>query len=318
MDLPLAVLFSAKLQHFLAVYQFRNLRRASEEIGISQPAISKSLKSLEGELDVVLFVRSKTGMAPTVAGDVLAQLVSKISDLTRAAEIELSSIQGSGGGEIRIGAGQMWSWLFIPEIVSRFSGRFPGVTLEVTTGAMEDLFSRLRRAELDIIVGDVTGLKIPDDFQMQEAWIADFCPFSATGHPLAEEAFVEPADLVKYPWSGYVDQDQFVRYVNYWCRKIDLKPPSISIKATSMATLLRLTSAGENIALLPIELEQEVRQWGLVPVGRKPIRLWRVQTGSIVERRKASVKQFHYLLELIQRVREKPSEFMSTPHDVQK
>ncbi len=311
MDLPLAALFSKRLKHFAAIYQYRNLRLAAESEGLSQPAMSKSLKIFEDQLDVTLFNRANSGLVPTEAADFLAQRLEQFSDLARVTDVELSSIRGSDGGEIRIGAGQMWSWLFIPKIVSAFSEAFEAVSLEVTTGPMLELIRRLSDGELDVIVGDFDGVQVPEGFKMQHSWTPEFCAFASADHPLAGQQNISATELVAFPWAGYLDRDVFEYNVNFWCRKTHVSAPNISIKATSLATMLRLTSAGKNIAVLPAELEDEVKRWGLVRLNDQKFSLWTARTGSIVEERRASVKQYKYLLELIQQAGSAPSRFMT-------
>ena len=311
---PLTALFSARLLHFFAVYESRSFRRASQEIGLSQPALSKSIKALEDQLDVLLFLRSKAGVVPTEAGDALARHFVRLSDLAREADIEISAIRGNDSGAIRIGAGQMWSWLFVPEIVARFTAEFPAVSVEVTTGPMRELVPRLMNAELDIIIGDFDGIDVPEGYLMQQAWSAVFRAFAAADHPLAGRSVVDPMELVKFPWSGYIDQDVFEHNVRDWCRAASMDQPLISIKASSLATLLRLTSAGRNIAVLPSELEEEARNWGLVPLGHETAGLLSVRTGSIVQERRAAVKPFQRLLALVQAAGERPTDYLSPPH----
>lgn len=311
MDLPLSKLFSVKLRHYLVIFEFKSLRRASEEIGVSQPALTKSLKGLEHELGVSLFLRSRSGLVATEAGDVLAKHLARFSDLAREAEIEISAFRGHDRGEIRIGAGQMWSWLFVPKIVEKFAAEYPQTLLEVTTGPMRDMMHRLRNDEMDIIVGDFDGVDVPKEFQMQRAWSPEFRAFSSADHPLLQQQVVQTADLVEYPWSGYVDSDVFQHNVRFWCRKLNLEMPNISVRASSLATLLRLTSAGSNIAMLPSELEAEARKWGLVPVGAESLEFWSVRTGSIIHERKSELAQYRRLLDLIQEAGSQTSEFLS-------
>ncbi len=311
MDLPLSALFSKRLKHFAAIYQYRNLRLAAESEGLSQPAMSKSLKIFEDQLDVTLFNRANSGLVPTQAADFLAQQLEHFSDLARVTDVELAAIRGNDGGEIRIGAGQMWSWLFIPKIVSQFSETFETVSLEVTTGPMRDLIRQLADGELDIIVGDFDGVQVPDGYHMQHVWTPEFCAFASREHPLAGQKRISASELVGFPWAGFLDKDVFEYKVNFWCRKTNVSEPNISIKASSLATLLRLTSAGKNIAVLPAELEAEVQRWGLVRLNDSHFNLWTARTGSVVEERRASIKQYEHLLKLIQRAGAEPSTFMS-------
>lgn len=264
-------------------------------------------------MDVQLFIRSKTGMTPTEAADALAKHYRRLTDIAREAEIEMSAIRGNDGGVIRIGAGQMWSWLFIPKILANFSSEFPAVTLEITTGPMRELMPRLHGGELDVIIGDFDGVHVPEGYLMQHAWSAEFGVFSRPDHPLAKSAFVSAADLVKTPWAGYIDHDVFEHNVRFWCRKTNVDQPHISIKTSSLATMLRVTSAGDNVAVLPVELESEARHWGLVPIRGKGLDLWTVRTGSIVQERRAAIKQYQFLLALIKAVGERPADFLSEP-----
>ena len=68
----------ADLHYFLEAYNIKNISRAAERLGITQPSLSLSLKRLESLLDVKLFARSKSGVEPTKEGDILAKDVEKL------------------------------------------------------------------------------------------------------------------------------------------------------------------------------------------------------------------------------------------------
>lgn len=94
---------ASDLRYFLEVYNIKNISRAAERLGITQPSLSLSLKRLEGLLTVKLFARSKSGVVPTKEGDVLAKDVeallnewSRIGDKAKDAN---ESVKGS----VRIG-----------------------------------------------------------------------------------------------------------------------------------------------------------------------------------------------------------------------
>src|SRR5258708_27898907 len=74
------------LRYFAAVAAEGNLTRAAERLFVSQPALTKQIKQLEAQLDVVLFVRSRSGMALTEAGSVLA---AKVPDLLAGWDVAL-------------------------------------------------------------------------------------------------------------------------------------------------------------------------------------------------------------------------------------
>lgn len=312
MDLQLGSLFSPKLSHFVNVYSHRNLRIASELLGISQPALTKSLKSLETELGVSLFTRSKKGMEPTEAGNILFQHIVQMSNISRNAEVALLSHSINSEGLIRIGAGQMWSWLFIPDIVSRFKQVYPAMNLEITTGPMPELVQQLMNKQVDVVVGDFHGISVPEAFDVRQVWSSEFWAFASDEHKLLLKKNIELADLVKFAWSGYIDHDLFEQKISSICALHKLATPNISIKASSLATLLRLTKDSNNILVLPHELCNEAARAGLLPIQSDNLKLWTINTGSIIDATKSEIKQYQALLALIQEVGSRSAEILST------
>lgn len=311
MELPLAFLFSPKVNHFISVYKHRNLGMAADSLGISQPALTKSLKLLEAALDAELFIRSKKGMEPTKAGNVFYEYIVKITDQTRAAQIELTSIQGADEGLIRIGAGQMWSWLFIPEIVSEFKKNYPLIKLEITTDPMADLVKMLKNGSLDIVVGDFQGITVSKSFSVQTVWQSEFWAFARSGHELENKENIQLSDLTKFPWSGYIDHDLFELKVKSLCAGHKVAPPAIDIKATSLSTLIRLTRDSNNILLLPRELKDQVARSQLFPLQSENLSLWQIDTGSIIKTDRSMAGCYQVLLELIKDIGSRPSEYVS-------
>lgn len=299
MDLPLETLYSPRLAHFRSVYEHRNLRVTAEILGVSQPALTKSLKILEVQLDVTLFVRSSKGMQPTIAGDILWRHLNQLADISRGLEVELSAQRGSGEGLIRFGAGQMWSRLFIPEIVSEFQLIYPNASLDITTGPMPTLVEELKSGRLDIIVGDFDGIAVSDEYSVELAWCSEFWAFAGTDHELVSKPTVDISDLVKHAWTGYVDGEVFARKVSAFCSEFELGHPKISIRATSLANLLQLTKDSGNIAVLPKELQEEALKSNLIPLQLNNRTLWTINTGSIIETRKKTIDHYQTLLRLI-------------------
>lgn len=312
MDIQLSFLFSPKLSHFLCVYAHRNLRIASELLLISQPALTKSLKSLEKELGVILFTRSKKGMEPTEAGNILFEHIEKMSHISRNAEVALSRHSSKSEGLIRIGAGQMWSWLFIPDIVSKFKQMYPTMKLEITTGPMPDLVDQLTSKQVDVVVGDFHGISVSDAYKVEQVWSSEFWAFAASDHDLVLGDDVHLEDLVEYSWSGYIDHDLFEQKISSICAQQKLTPPNINIKATSLATLFRLTKDSSNILVLPHELRSEAERAGLLPIRSEKLQLWTINTGSIIDNAKTSLEQYKDLLKLIQGVGSRSVELMAS------
>jgi LysR family pca operon transcriptional activator len=147
-----------KLRHllcFLEVARQGSLTRASEKLAISQPALSKTLKSLETLLAVTLFVRSKSGAALTEAGVAFLRYAGPSAQALREGVISLRS----GEHEpitASLGVLSTVEGLLIPETIHRLHAQHPALVLNVVTGTSAYLLSRLRVGELDLVVGRMT------------------------------------------------------------------------------------------------------------------------------------------------------------------
>ena len=90
---------------FYYVAKNKNITQAANELMISQPAVSKSIKTLERDLDTILFNRNKDGVTLTNAGEMLFNKIRRAMELIVSAEEDLSSLNNMESGTINIGAG---------------------------------------------------------------------------------------------------------------------------------------------------------------------------------------------------------------------
>ena len=100
---------SRLLRHFLGVFENRNMTAAAKALHVTQPAVTKSIRRLEDELDVRLFERRPGGVEPTRYGHVLARR-AKLMDLElRHGLAEISAIKDGTGGVLRVAGGTAWT-----------------------------------------------------------------------------------------------------------------------------------------------------------------------------------------------------------------
>ncbi len=87
---------------FLAVARERNFTRAAAQLGVSQPALSRTIRALEARLGVRLLTRSTRSVAPTEAGERLVQTVGPHFDGIDAGLADLTAMRGKPAGSLRI------------------------------------------------------------------------------------------------------------------------------------------------------------------------------------------------------------------------
>lgn len=140
------------LDAFSAIARAGSLKQAAEELHLTQPAISKTLKELEDIAGTRLMERSRAGVRLTPSGDVFLQFAEQSTNALRQG---LRSVKGGGAmsGRLRIGALPSVAGARIPQAVARFMEAAPDTLVEVQEGLHHDLTALLRSGALDLVVG---------------------------------------------------------------------------------------------------------------------------------------------------------------------
>jgi LysR family pca operon transcriptional activator len=140
------------LDAFSAIARARSFKAAAQQLNLTQPAISKTLKELEDILGVVVMKRSRAGVALTPEGEVFLQFSEQS---TAALRHGLRSIQAtnSAAGQLKVGALPSVASSLLPAVTLRFAADSPDTLVEIHEGPHNDLTARLRSGGLDMVVG---------------------------------------------------------------------------------------------------------------------------------------------------------------------
>ena len=143
------------LRVFMKVLEHGNITAAANDLGISQPALSKQLSRLEREFGLSLLERLPRGVQPSEHGKILEHYARSIDANYRSALRHLGSASGREDGEITIGAGFFWLQGPLPRAMARLSGVYPRAKIKIVGGVPEMLIELLLRGELDLVLGPV-------------------------------------------------------------------------------------------------------------------------------------------------------------------
>ncbi|MEK3719416.1 cidABC operon transcriptional activator CidR [Paenibacillus sp. FSL H8-0034] len=139
-----------QLQYVLELARYNSFTKAAQALHITQPTLSKMIKSLEEELGLTLFSRVGKSVELTDAGQaILSQaqhIVSSFKNLTS----ELSDLTNLHKGHIRIGLPPMVGSSFFPQVMSRFRELYPGVTIEMVEEGSKKLQIEIANGHLDM------------------------------------------------------------------------------------------------------------------------------------------------------------------------
>jgi len=136
---------------FYTVAKCGSLSKAAEELYISQPAVSQSIKQLENQLGMSLFNRTHNGMELSAqGGKVIFEEVEQALHLLNSAENRIAQMKTSATGTIRIGASDTIFKYFLADKIVEFHERCPAVKIDLLAGFTPDTIDRLKSNGCDV------------------------------------------------------------------------------------------------------------------------------------------------------------------------
>jgi len=190
-----------KMQHlntFRQVVRSRSIRAAAREMGLSQPALSRTLRELEQTLGVQLFLRGQEGITLTEAGEAFLRRTEWIlEELQRAAD-EVEQISHYSQGKLAVGFSSLLALTIFPALIDNFKARWPHARLNLKEGQLATLLPLLRQGELDLAIGTINPRKVPDDVVIEPLFVAPFCIIARRGHSLEQATSLN--DLRRAKW----------------------------------------------------------------------------------------------------------------------
>ena len=265
-----------RLHHFLAVYQLGSIGHAASKLPITQPALSKSIRALEVELDCELFERTPSGVVPTVFGEALAYHARIIEGEMASARARLAELRGGTKGEVRVGVGPSVAVNMMPRVTRAMQVERPGVQIEVQEGLADTLVPALRLGELDMVVG-LWPRALDREFHVVTLLQDEIGVLAAADHPLAGRR-ADLSELTRFPWALPPRTQRWRQSLDEHFLGHGLEPPRPHVESNSAAYLKSLILGGEVLSYLPAQLVRSGDQEGAIvridadlPVLRPPV-----------------------------------------------
>ena len=183
---------------FYYVAKNRNISRAANELLISQPAISKSIKTLEEQLNTNLFIRKRDGMELTEAGEVFYKKIKDAMDLIASAENDLEVITSMETGIINIGASKTILHEFLMPHIKDFHKKYPKINIRIFTDKASDLVSKAKMGIIDVIFTNMP-FELPSNFDSIKMMTLHDCLAANNTYEYLKEKKLKIKDLSELP-----------------------------------------------------------------------------------------------------------------------
>ncbi|NLL45108.1 MAG: LysR family transcriptional regulator [Mollicutes bacterium] len=144
---------------FYVVAKHKHMTKASEELHISQPAISQAIKKLEDQLGGILFIRSNKGMELTKEGKMLFEYIQSSLELIKTAENKFTHFKDLSQGEIKIGISASLTKIILLDALKKFHEDHPNITINITNELTKNLILDLQKGKLDFVIFNESNIK---------------------------------------------------------------------------------------------------------------------------------------------------------------
>ena len=272
---------------FVAVAKEENITKASEQLNISQPAITKQIKNLENQLSIKLFERKSKGVALTQYGkDLYEKLRNPIE--------QLNKIDGQIGKErcINIGTHNHMGSCIFGNVINDYCLRYPNVNVNLICEETTQMMRKLKNKELDIVFSKKDNTNICDDIQyIRLGYLHDVIIASNKSIFAVQKLTIENIeDQIIYVPRTYAQATYRIKEA--------LKGKKVKLKSSSYKTILELASSGKALGLITREYidKNDYKELNLVEV-ETTIGLGKVEFGIYTN--SAKFKELNNLIKLI-------------------
>ena len=263
-------------EYLVALARNKSILKASQELYISQPALSKFLQRMEQEAGTRLFQHVGKNLVPTSAGEYCIEKAIEILHLNDQIENHLSDTAHLAAGRIRLGLPMSRTDGFLSRILPRFCSVYPGIHLEIVEEAAQILLQKVQSGELGIIFINcrepISGLQYQE---VSEEEMVLAAPASYKLAPLAFKkpgyrfACLRPEDWRELPYI-MLSQDQATRtFTNQYFQLHGIVPRTV-LQIRNLGQAVNAVHHGLGVTitpsmLSPLETEQQQIQYFSLP-----------------------------------------------------
>jgi LysR family transcriptional regulator of abg operon len=304
------------LRAFLAVVRSGNLTAAADTIGLTQPALTKTIRKLELDFGARLFDRTTRGMVLTPAGSLLLERSRLIEMHYQHGKEEIRLLKTETLDEFRIAAGIAYHAAIAPDLVRKLSIEFPSTRFVLEFKVANHALPKLISGELDLVLGalEMTPSEGIDAEPILRVEITAFaCKDSALGQ--AESASrvgvskrTSPTALAGKKWIVYQRDPVMAGRLRSYCAEYLLPEPQIVMEIDSLHASFRAARGTDYLTAAASLLRQTAEEAGLVMLDLER-KIWHFDSGASYRR---SLRNYPIMKRALEIVKDLAHEFQ--PH----
>lgn len=260
-----------QLRHFVALAEHGHFARAAEAVHLSQPALSRSIQALEGQLGCSLVDRHSRGISLTAHGRLVLEHARRLLAASLALSNAVNQLGNLQAGELRLGAGPYPAARLVPQAVGRLLQRYPRVQVKLTIANWLELRDSLLDAAIELFVADIRELQSDPQLHIEPLHSHSGVLFCRPAHPLLRQRSLRLHDLLDYPLAG----TQLPLEVERSLAKLFARAQPLNVQCDNFLVLKRLVADSDVLSMAPWDViadEVQAGQLSLLPLAPASLR----------------------------------------------
>ena len=238
------------LEYFRVVARHGHIGRAAETLGLTQPALSKSVARLEASVGARLLERTPRGVMLTPVGVALLARATHVHAAVDGALREAKDLSSGVSGQLRIGTGPTAGEHILPAVCADLLRGSPGLFIQVVVGLSDVLLAALERGELDLVFGSFPEPRIAG--MTYESLGKDMLTvFTRKRHALARARQIDLAQLAGVRWALPNASVTSRRTLQRVLQTHRLPAPDVALESSSTQVLLAAVAGSDLVGYLP-------------------------------------------------------------------
>ena len=226
------------LRAFLAVARTGNLTAAADRIGLTQPALTKTIRRVELDFGAKLFERTTRGMFLTPAGKLLLERAERIELHYQQGKEEIQLIETGVLEEFRIAAGVAYHIAIAPDLVKRLSLEFPKTRFTLQFQVAGHAMPRLMSGEIDLVLGALDHIPL-EGLETLPLLHVEMTVYVCAESALGKAERVTPQMLAGKRWVVYQRDPVMLSRMNSYAAEHRMPEPEIVMEIDSLLASFR-------------------------------------------------------------------------------
>lgn len=278
----------------------KSITLSCEELDISQPALTRSIKRLESVLQHDVFTRNSRGVELTEEGKIFYKYAEKLENEFNTTLKEINAASENQVLEIMIGADNLWAEAYLTDVLIKFNNEHPNAQFRVIGGPVKSHLTSLIDGKLDIVLGssDFEVANANEIFKKKLSKIKYYI-IGNKEHPLMSKSNIGISDLVNYYWVIYQNSSSFVWDINELYEENGLPRAKIALHTAFLPQAIKHVKSSDCLMFVPEQLLEYMENNNLYEIpDLGPIHT--MDTGYVVldkSRKRMEIRQLIQLIE---------------------